>query len=384
MEKMTGSKRLLFVPKKIALCGLLSFLLVIGTTAAPDSSGFDTAALTERLDQEIRNLRAGQTVSNTERYQNREAFEQYFEALSQKHNVKENNKFSEPDRTDFYVNAIKMSLLDSEKHSGWAFRSELGQAVRLELLHRLDLGYDPFLAFCVLFPALKRGETEYAVGAYEAVEQSDPFLASKVIEWSAEYLGQLDWLATPYLQAGQSEKVRQIATDVKRLGTSKALVCAGTLYERVGDLTEAETVFKQIEDEVWRVHVLTLFYCRHLRDLDDNGVPFQQHCDALRDRLFANGLEKVSLAALAGPPRSGFCFTKSSRGLEALGIRPGDVVVAVDGYRFQTQVQYFFIRNLDIANERMTLIVWNGQKYAEIDALVKGRLFGVDMKDYVP
>ena len=256
--------------------------------------------------------------------------------------------------------------------------------MRLELLHRLDRGYAPFLAFCAIFPALERGETEYAVGAYEALESSDPFLANKVIEWSAAFLGRLDWLAAPYLEAGENGKVRQIATVAGRFGTDQALVSAGSLYERMGDLAETEAVLRQVKDQERRIDVLTAFFSRHPREVDATGVSFRQHCDALRDRIFADGLEKVVLSGLTEPPRSGVTFTKDNGSLRALGMRAGDVIVAVDGYRIENGLHYVYVRNLDPDNNRMALIVWNGKSYAEVDAWVKGRRFGLPLKDYAP
>lgn len=375
-------------PSQVVIRGLISFLITIGVAfGAPDtpaSHGQESAAISNRLGQAIDTLRSGQKMSAAEQARNQDSFERQERLLRQKHSVADNFQFPEPDRTDFYLNAIKMSLLDPELHGGWAFRSALSQAVRLELLHRLDRQYDPFLAFCAIFPALKRGETEYAVGAYEALASSDPFLAGKVIEWSAEYLGQLDWLAAHYLKAGQSGKVRQIATDARRLGTDKALVAAGSLFERMGDYAEAEVVLRQVKDEQRRIDAVTALYSRHPRDVDANGVSFQQHCDALRDSLFAKGLEKVVLSGLTAPPLSGVTFTKDNGNLRALGMRVGDVIVAVDGYRIERFLQYLFVRNLDIANDRMALIVWNGKNYSEVDAWVKDRRLGAPTEDYTP
>ena len=303
--------------------------------------------------------------------------------LFEKHNVGDNAKLPEPDRTDYFLNAIKMSLLDPKRHGGWAFRSPLSQAVRLELLHRLERRYDPFLAFSALFPALKRGETDYAVGAHEALVSSDAFLADKVIEWSAEYQsGALDWLGGHYLKTGQTNKVQQVVADARRIGTELALMSAGELLERMGEYTEAETVFRQVRTEKRRNNVLSTLYSRHPQEVDANGISFLQHRDAMQKRLFPSGMQTVVLSECTAPPRFGMTFSDERGTLQSIGMQGGDVIVAVDGYRIENELQYTFVRNLDPDNDRMILVVWDGTRYAEIDVWVEDRRFLLVLNDY--
>jgi hypothetical protein len=152
----------------------------------------------------------------------------------------------------------------------------------------------------------------------------------------------------------------------------------------MGDLAEAEALLRQVQDDEKRIDVLTAFYARHLQEVDANGVPFRQHCDALRDRIFVNGVGKVALSDFTEPPYSGVTFTKDNGGLKTLGMRAGDVIVAVDGCRIENDLHYVYVRNLNPDNDRMALTVWNGKSYVEIDAWVQGRKFGLPMKNYSP
>ncbi len=58
------------------------------------------------------------------------------------------------------------------------------------------------------------------------------------------------------------------------------------------------------------------------------------------------------------------------------------IIVALDGYRTDTFEQYTMVRSMK-TEPLMRLVVWDGQKYSELNPEVDGRRFGVDMGDYV-
>ncbi|NLN01997.1 MAG: hypothetical protein GX174_08870 [Lentisphaerae bacterium] len=377
------------IPVLSLLILMAAFIMVaVATSGTPEihaASTQELADISKQLDQAITALRSGRQPTAAEQARNQDAFMRLESILFRKHDVRDNAVLPEPDRTDYYLNAIKMSLLDPKRHGGWAFRSPLSQAVRLELLHRLDRRYDPFLAFSALFPALKRGETEYAVGAYEALAASDPFLAGKVLEWSAEYQdGELDWLGMHYLRMGQTNKVQQVIADARRIGTELALMSAGAFLERMGDYSEAETVLSQVRNDDFRNNLLSTLYSRNPREAGADGISFRQRLDAMQKRLFTSGLQPVALADCTAPPRSGVTFDDDRAVLHSIGMKAGDVIVAVDGYRVENRQQYNYVRNLDPDNARMILIVWDGKRYTEIDAWIENRRFGLKMRDHEP
>ena len=75
-------------------------------------------------------------------------------------------------------------------------------------------------------------------------------------------------------------------------------------------------------------------------------------------------------------------FSDERGTLQSIGMQGGDVIVAVDGYRIENELQYTFVRNLDPDNDRMILVVWDGTRYAEIDVWVEDRRFLLVMNDY--
>jgi tetratricopeptide (TPR) repeat protein len=104
---------------------------------------------------------------------------------------------------------------------------------------------------------------------------------------------------------------------------------------------------------------------------------------AVFKRYFPDGLKRGTLADFKEPPRQGAVFSNSSTALSQNGLRAGQVVVAVDGIRVENFAQYQAVR--EVTNEdRMKLIVWNGQEYREIQTEAYNRRFGVEMADYKP
>jgi hypothetical protein len=74
-----------------------------------------------------------------------------------------------------------------------------------------------------------------------------------------------------------------------------------------------------------------------------------------------------------------------SRRLREAGLRGGDVIVGLDGYRVRSYDQYHSVRHfqaLPSDAREMRLRVWRQTRYLDIDASVLGRFFGVNMRTY--
>lgn len=98
--------------------------------------------------------------------------------------------------------------------------------------------------------------------------------------------------------------------------------------------------------------------------------------------IFPAGLQEVTLTSFSGPPQKGVAIRETSAFLEGKGLKQGMVIVALDGYRTENFSQYGLVRSLT-TDPRMKIVVWDGQKYSELNPEVDGRRFGVDMGDYV-
>lgn len=88
--------------------------------------------------------------------------------------------------------------------------------------------------------------------------------------------------------------------------------------------------------------------------------------------LFPAGFEQVQLRDLADPPRDGVVIQSSSDLVRAAQMKPGDVIVAIDGVRVRSLEQYEFTRD-GTFHSKMTLLVWTGAQYAELPVDAPGR-----------
>ena len=83
--------------------------------------------------------------------------------------------------------------------------------------------------------------------------------------------------------------------------------------------------------------------------------------------LFPKGIERLP-ASLSGPPGrlGGAILRQPSKGVIAAGIRPGDVVVGLDGYVVRDRSHYGDVKALSIA-PTMKLTVWHDGTYVEVE-----------------
>jgi hypothetical protein len=203
---------------------------------------------TARVDRALARLRQGETLSDAEHNACLIAFARYHTEVSSRQKYMYARRFTEPERTEYYLQAVKMSFIDWRRHGGWAFRSDVREAVCPGIEQRLADGpFDPYLAFCTLFRKVQRGETDAARRDFERIRASDPFLARYAIQWSYRYHKQTDWLIEPYLASGDSDKVRQLAHLVRQQETPEMLHIAADLYRRCGDNAESKAMLERAE-----------------------------------------------------------------------------------------------------------------------------------------
>ena len=62
---------------------------------------------------------------------------------------------------------------------------------------------------------------------------------------------------------------------------------------------------------------------------------------------------------------------------------PDDVMVALDGYKIDTAMQYFYIKSLS-RSSTMNFIVWRDGKYLEVKAYAPNRRFSVSIDELEP
>ena len=67
--------------------------------------------------------------------------------------------------------------------------------------------------------------------------------------------------------------------------------------------------------------------------------------------------------------------------LELHGLKMGDVVVGVQGYRVESYEHYDFLVGMK-PGSTFELIVWDGERYRKVEARAPGRKFGIDMATF--
>jgi len=93
-------------------------------------------------------------------------------------------------------------------------------------------------------------------------------------------------------------------------------------------------------------------------------------------------MKKVQLSDFTAAPDDGVVVKSVNPNTARVGLKLGDVFVALDGYRVQTLEQYMLIRALT-DDPHLTLIVWNRNKYVEIETSLPDRRFDCKIETYM-
>jgi hypothetical protein len=125
--------------------------------------------------------------------------------------------------------------------------------------------------------------------------------------------------------------------------------------------------------------VLGSFYARYERTVGDGR--FKQQAEKAERDFFPNGMERVSLRDFSASPSEGVEVLKDTNLAEALGVRKGMVIGALDGYRVRDFAQYRFVRGLT-RDPKITLIVWDGRAWKEVLGRFRLRMFGSLMQTF--
>jgi tetratricopeptide (TPR) repeat protein len=188
------------------------------------------------------------------------------------------------------------------------------------------------------------------------------------------------WLVNYYYDHGKTDKALAIAQDGAEVYSYLGLKTMMDLQEKMGHLDDAEDYGQKILDRYQDQTPLTEFLKRHA---DKGDAGFQAKFDQAASALFPNGMKKVTLAALSGPPTTGIRFVETTDAMKAVGLSSDLVVIALDGYGVETEQQYAFVRSLS-DSPVLHFIVWDGKSYRELDANCPGRRFGVHLQPYHP
>jgi tetratricopeptide (TPR) repeat protein len=222
---------------------------------------------------------------------------------------------------------------------------------------------------------------------------SDYFIARTNETKAAEYLqkgidigpdavqaaNKAGWLVHYYLRQGETNKARALADMAGEVYSSAGLRAKAEFLEVIGNDAEAFEWYERIEERYGSSSALLAFCLRYQARTGDTR--FAKEVEKRIGKLFPNGMQKVTPADFRGPPTEGVMIEDENDLLREAGLKRGDVIVALHGVRVAGMPQYTYVRDNSETPE-LSLIVWQGQSYREVNASPPERRFGVNFRTY--
>ncbi len=180
------------------------------------------------------------------------------------------------------------------------------------------------------------------------------------------------WLVDYYYDHGRRAEALAVAEMAAQVFSSDGLETAAHLMERDGQLEKAESY---LQDEAERYHQagsLAAFYQRHR----GASPRFASEYEKRVAQVFPGGA--ASFARLQAAPGSGILLRSASPKTASLGLKPGDVIVAINGTRVTNKSQYFLLLDT-AASSRISFTAWNGRDYITGAIELPDRRLGVDI-----
>jgi hypothetical protein len=200
---------------------------------------------------------------------------------------------------------------------------------------------------------------------------SDPSIDSLELSASA------GWLVEHYRKAGRLEDARKLAEQAASTGSAAGYQVRGELHEHLREFDDAERDFlhnaTQYDD---REHLLGFYYRRAEVEHDER---YRQKWTKWLAETFPNGLQPEETSMPEKPKKGVFVYADSERSRK-VGIRAGDIIVGLEGFKVESFEQYRAINHF-FEQDRVKLTLWRGS-LIKIDAETPNRLFGTDIKTY--
>ena len=163
-----------------------------------------------------------------------------------------------------------------------------------------------------------------------------------------------------------------------RTGAGTGYYTRGRLYERLGNLDGAEQDFIAMAERYKSFGALVAFYYRRV-EVDKNAA-YEAKWLKWRAELFPSGLQPEP-ASLTGVPETGVFIYKDSEYSRKAGLRAGDIVVGLQGWRVDTIEQYLAI-NLFTDDPLVKLTISRGGQLVKVEATSPTRLFGTELQTH--
>ena len=189
----------------------------------------------------------------------------------------------------------------------------------------------------------------------------------------------LTWLVRRYEATGNRDRAEELARMAADVGSAGGFETLGNLLDARGEYSEAERAYREIADRYGDTTQLGTFFVRQGLRTRNRALELKGW-DNLR-AAFPTGMEPLALHALDVTPLDGMGFQTFGQRATAIGLRPTDVVVGVDGWRVRSHRQYAVLARLS-HSDSITLTVWRDRRYQQLSTRMPERWLGVVLRDH--
>lgn len=295
---------------------------------------FGTSVFGASWDDALNDMRDGKALSTERREVLRRDFDSFYQLLTTKHRVRDSARFGEPDRTNFFVAAMKMAILDPREHGGWGFVSELRENAVKNLTESALAGSDPYARFAYIFPAAALDRPWQAAIAFDRLRREDRWLAGEAMRLASNFgFDPMQWIRI-YLEAGRTADALDVAEMAAASGTPKGLEMKALLLEKLNRLEDAAAAYRVLGEKTGLRAVSAGFFTRH------PSASANASLAELERTIFPEGVKELPTGPL---PVAGVTLGNGvSEGWKNV-LRPGEIIVGVDGKQVATSDQALFV-----------------------------------------
>jgi len=131
----------------------------------------------KELDAVAEKVFSGQGLTQKERDHAHSRFQTFAAELSR------NSELDGPGRSAaHYVNAMKMAVIDPERHGGWPYRHASRREAFSAIRKRMESEDDAALTAAAIIPAIDNGQVDYAVQTYQKLTKRHEKWAQYVLK----------------------------------------------------------------------------------------------------------------------------------------------------------------------------------------------------------
>lgn len=184
-----------------------------------------------------------------------------------------------------------------------------------------------------------------------------------------------EWMVRDYFLRHEYAKAAALADRAAQTYSYGGLVVRARLYDWSGDARSAERFYRMAAERYESPSDLLGFYIRQGRKGMD--------VDRLMWKVFPGGLTPIVMPSLREAPKDGISVEIAGLIGERNGMRPGDIVVGVDGIRVQNMWQYHAAKTAS-TEPVVRYTVWRDLHYIEVPARLRYGWLGSGIMNYQP